>query len=371
MRCSRGAVVVETALTVGIGLMILMFSIQVGVLGFLQITADAAAFETAHNQGLGLGSATIGLGSASLDTAGAADFTHQQFPQVATADITIASPSPAPTATLGMNYEYNVGDTADYNNRHSGESMLQPFQVPTTVKPHGMFTLLGKLIGVGAQDVEPEWMECTPHFNSAQAAFQQCGASSNPSGYSTNYFINGENTPMYYFGFTFMAQCNQALPWTSCPTADTQYLSMGSAEYLDTDNWAAANPGVSGSYTGYGTGNSFPSPTYTFEWMGCHANRIADIGFYFQHYPDLPSVYGGLNNGGGGGADLSIAKWLATKPTSFKTITSFAINPDPGMDSSIQEVYSWDNTVARGTAINASEPGTTAAYKSDQGNGCI
>jgi hypothetical protein len=354
-------VVIETALTVGLGLMILLFSIQVGVLGFLQITADAASFVTARNQGLG-------IASTSIDSSGAADFTHKQFPQIATADIATPGPSPAPTATLGINYEYNVGVTAN-GQRHSGESMLQPLQVSTTVKPHGMFTLLGKLIGVGAQDVEPEWAECSPHFNSAQLALPtfQCGTASNPS---VNYFTNGENTPMYFVGFNFMRQCTLAMPWTNCPASNTQYLGMGSAEYLDTDNWSAANAGASGSNTYYSAGNGGKGvvPSYAFEYMGCHANRIADIAFYFQHYPDLPAVYSG--NGNGGGADVPLAVWLKTNPTNFKNINSFAITPDPGMNASIQQVYSWDETVPSGITINQTEPGTTAAYQSDQGQGC-
>jgi hypothetical protein len=354
-------VVVETALTVGIGLTILLFAIQLGVLGFLQITADAASFVTARNSALG-------IGNTSIDTNGAADFTHKQFPQVATADITIPVASAAPTATLALNYEYNVGYNVN-GQRHSGESMLQPLQVSTTVKPHGMFTLLGKLIGVGAQDVEPHWVECTPHFNSAQNVFGQCGAAGNPSTYTTDYFTNGENAPMYFIGFNFMAQCTQPLPWTSC-TSTPQYLAMGSAEYLDTDNWSATTPGVSGSNTYYSAGNGGKGviPTNAFEYVGCHDNRYADIAFYFQHFPNLPGLYSGNNTAGG--AEIPLAKWLATNPTNFKTMNSFAITPDPGMNASVQQVYSWDETVARGTSINANEPGTTAAYQSDQGQGC-
>ncbi len=351
--------VIETALTVGLGLMILLFAIQVGVLGFLQITADAASFVTARNTALGLGGTTI-------DSSGAADFTHKQFPQIATSDIATPGPSPAPTATLGMNYEYNVGVTTN-GQRHSGESMLQPLQISTTVKPHGMFSLFGKLIGVGAQDVEPEWIECTPHFNSAQNVFSQCGAAGNPSSYSTNYFTNGENAPMYFVGFNFMLQCPQTMPWTTCSTTP-QFTALGSAEYLDTDNWSATNAGVDGSNAYYSAGNGGKGvvPSYTFEYMGCHSNRIADISGFFQHYPDLPGLYSG--NATGGASELTLAQWLATKPTNFKTITSFA--PSSGANPSIQQVYSWDETVASGVTINANEPGTNAAYISDQGQGC-
>ncbi len=362
MRNARGAVVVETALTVGIGLTILLFAIQVGVLGFLQVTADAASFLSARNRALG-------IGSTSIDAAGAADFTHKQFPEIATADIAIPAASAAPSAVLAENYEYNVGNV---NNtvRHSGESMLQPVQISTTVKPHGMFTLIGKLIGVGAQDVEAHWIECTPHFMSlASTAYQQCGASTNPANYTTDYFANGENTPMYFITFDQMLYCPQVMPWSSCTTTP-QFISIGSAEYLDSNNWGAANPGSSGSNTYYSAGNGGKgvAPTYTFEYIGCHDNRFSDIAFYFQHYPDLPALYSG--DGAGGGAEIPIAKWLATNPTNFKNINSFAITPDPGMDPSVQQVYSQDETIPRATSINAVEPGTTAAFTPDQGQGC-
>jgi hypothetical protein len=143
---------------------------------------------------------------------------------------------------------------------------------------------------------------------------------------------------------------------------------MGSAEYLDTDNWSAANPGVSGSagYYSAGSGGKGVVPTYAFQYMGCHANRMADIAGFFQHYPDLPSIYSG--NAAGGGADLTIALWLATKPTNFTTISSFSAIS--GMNPSTQQMYSFDETVASGASINANEPGTTSSYQSDQGQGC-
>ncbi len=361
MRNARGAVVVETALTVGIGLTILLFAIQVGVLGFLQVTADAASFLSARNSALG-------IGSTSIDAAGAADFTHKQFPEIATADIAIPAASAAPSAVLAENYEYNVGVIAN-GQRHSGESLLQPVQISTTVKPHGMFTLIGRLIGVGAQDVEAHWIECTPHFNSAQNTFAQCGASTNPSTYTTDYFANGENTPMYFLGFNQMLYCPQVMPWTSCTTTP-QFIAMGSAEYLDTDNWNAASPGVSGSngYYSAGSGGKGVTPSNTFEYIGCHDNRYADIGYFFSHYPDLPALYSG--NGNGGGYEIPIAQWLATNPTNFKNVSSFSGNPDPGANPTIQQIYSFDETIPRNTSINGNEPGTTAAFAADQGQGC-
>ena len=48
----------ETALTVGIGLTMLLFAVQVGALGFLQVTADAASFSAARAVAVGVPSAS-------------------------------------------------------------------------------------------------------------------------------------------------------------------------------------------------------------------------------------------------------------------------------------------------------------------------
>ena len=88
----RGAVVIETALTVGIGLTILLFAVQVGALGFLQVTADAASYTAARAYAVGV-----------LPSTSPAAFVHNTFPQIAATDITSpASPSPAPSAPLAV-----------------------------------------------------------------------------------------------------------------------------------------------------------------------------------------------------------------------------------------------------------------------------
>jgi len=359
----RGAVLIETALTVGIGLTILLFAVQVGALGFLQVTADAASYTAARAYAVG-----------ALPSTSPAAFVHSVFPQIAVADIATPSPSPAPSAPLAIDYEYNTGYLTN-GHRHSGESMLQPLQIPTTVNPHGKVSLLGRLLSVGAEDVEAQWTECTPHFNAAQAAYQQCGLvgmngiGGNPPGYYVNYFTGGENTPPYYVGFNFMEQCPKSMPWTSCSATTPKYLSLGIGSFLDTYNW-----GVAGA-NAYWSGNGGPGvpPTQTFEYMDCHFNRFADLAFFFQHYPDLPVLYSGSPSEAVGGWGGTIDTWLQTKqPTSFtQNITSF-YNPsvDPGVDNDITQIYGWDVTLPSGTAINATEPGTNAADVPDPGYEC-
>jgi len=233
----RGAVVIETALTVGIGLTILLFAVQVGALGFLQVTADAASYTAARAYAVGV-----------LPSTSPAAFVHNTFPQIAATDITSpASPSPAPSAPLAVEYEYDTPSEYGLNGqRHAGQSMLQPLQVPAKVIPHGKVSLLGRIIGVGAQDVEAQWTECTPHFNTANTPYAQCGAAGNPAGYNVNYFTGGENTPPYFVGFNFMQHCPTVMPWTTCG-ATAQFLSLGIGAFLDTYNWGVATPGVNGA----------------------------------------------------------------------------------------------------------------------------
>ncbi len=362
MRGQRGAVVVETALTVGIGLTILLFSIQVGVLGFLQVTADAASFVSARGVAVG-----------TLASASPAAVAHAAFPQIATSDVASpASPSPAPSAALALDYEYNTGNVYGGVNRHAGESLLQPLQAPVTVTPHGKVSLLGKLLGVGAADVEAQWTECTPHFNAADTFYKQCGGAGNPAGYNVNYFTSGENVPMYYVGFDFMQQCPQTMPWTSC-TSTPQFLALGMGSFLDTDNWGVTTPGVNGpaQYYSAGPGGKGVPPNQTFEFMACHYDRYANVSFFFSHYPDLPMLYSGSLFYGVGGYGQSIETWLALKQTNFKAIYSFfSATNDPGADPAIQQIYSWDVSLPKSTPINATEPGANSAYVTDAGQGC-
>ncbi len=376
MKGQRGAVVVETALTAGIGLTILLFSIQVGVLGFLQVTADAASFVSARGSAIG-----------TLASASPAAVAHAAFPQIAIADVTVAaSPSPAPSAPLAIDYEYNTGNNYGGVLRHSGESLLQPLQIPVSVAPHSKIGFLGKLMRAGASDVEAQWVECTPHFNAADTLYQQCGLTGNggnPTGYFVNYFTSGENTPMYYVGFDFMQQCAQAMPWSACPSGNTQFLALGMGSFLDTDNWGVTTPGVNGpnQYYNAGPGGKGVPPNQTFEWLACHYDRFADLAFFFSHYPDLPMLYSGSAYYGVGGYGGQIDNFIyglgvtglgsGPKPTNFKNITSFySAVLDPGADASIQQIYSWDVTLPKSTPINGTEPGTNSAYVTDAGQGC-
>src|SRR5271165_5015655 len=93
----RGAALVETALVVGVVLVMVLGAVQIGVIGYLQMTADAASFVNAHQN-------VVGVSSGSPASA-----TSQVFPQIASSDIT-TTVLPAPSPTIYVDYGYNDPD---------------------------------------------------------------------------------------------------------------------------------------------------------------------------------------------------------------------------------------------------------------------
>ena len=364
----RGAVMVETALVVGIGLTMLLFSVQVGVLGFLQVTADAASFVDAHQNVVGA------LPNATNPEAG----THGIFPQIATADIA-GSPAPAPIATLPVNYLYNSTNSNDVatsnQNRHGGVSMLQPIQYTTTVKPHSFFTRLGQKLGVSGADIEPQWTECGAHHDvvNSNAA---CGAAAPPANFQVNYFSQGENTPPFYVGFNYIQHCLDDQPWSTCSSSGgiggTNFIALGMGEFLDVDNWTSTQAGASG------VGTTLPgtTPVSTFEYTACHQRVYSQLAQFFSQYPDLISMYNAY--------EPAIATTLVVDPTftDFRYWTEFDATPlnafilpwpvtgalPSAQDALVREVYNWDAQVQQGYAPSTyKEPGQYPMYP---GAGC-
>jgi hypothetical protein len=337
---------VETALTVGIGLTLLLFSVQVGMLGFLQITADAAAFVDAHANAVG-----------TLDTLGAQHMAHAMFPQIATTDIA-SSPQPAPSVSFPLNYGFNTGGGTP----HAGVSMMEPELYATTVTPHAVVHTFGKTLGVSGQAIEPLWLECGPHYNVAQSN-SQCGAAGQPGSFAVNYFTQGENTPPYYAGFDFREGCALPQPWTSCPV-NYLFIALGMGEFLNVRNWNAPNAGASG------TGVSGTNPNSTFEWMACHQRAYSTLAAFFTSQANLNQVYSSYiyaigNQVSGSPNGISNFRYWDEFNTS---VTNFTTHPTPSaIDLTIQNIYAWDANVWTYTALNpAGEPVNTEAT----GQGC-
>lgn len=79
--CARGTALPETALTIGLSLLLILGASQLAIVGFTQLSADGAAFVGAH---------TV----ATSPTANPAAAVQQAFPGIASANLAVAQPTP-------------------------------------------------------------------------------------------------------------------------------------------------------------------------------------------------------------------------------------------------------------------------------------
>jgi hypothetical protein len=323
----RGSVMLETALFVSAALLFMLGTMQIGGLGFLQLTSDGAAYFDARANVLAVTSGT------------AENATHLAFTQIPAADIQPTA-IPAPTPTVPVDYGYNSSSSTEQSasavNRHGGASMLQPVQEQSTVAVPGLMHILGKSLGVDGTAIEAKWLECDPHFDVSNAA--SCSQSNPSATQQTDYFSNGEHTPPYFVGFNYLEQCalgasgpwglytgsnenaanysgfpitsfngpgsppSGVTPWNGpCSSGQNyndssiEFIAMGSAEYLDAANWQDSSPGASGACDT----SKLPNPGTAqgvFEAAAFHQRQYAIIGEFLSY---------SLQNGGLGYVELS------------------------------------------------------------------
>ena len=347
----RGAALVETALVVGVVLVMVLGAVQVGVIGYLQMTADAASFVNAHQN-------VVGVSSGSPASA-----TAQVFPQIASSDIT-TTVLPAPSPTVYVDYGYNDPDptvaAASGSNRHGGASIMEPSQMQSTVTKRQVATILGVPIGVSGSMIEPQWMENGAHFDVANLNY-----GSTAPDMQVNYFQNGENVPPYFVGFNMFGHCTDPMPWTSatCSSAGTDFDALGVAEHLDDSNWAVPlNQGgsaISGTWGGAAAGGSNAS---TFTEMACHQRYFATVAAFLVRYPTLASIQTTF----GATPPALVHQTTATLPDGttgqvpmFANFNYFA--SDTATTTAIQTIYRWDREVSTGYPDAATYPGPGAA----------
>jgi hypothetical protein len=271
---SRGAITVESALVVASILVFVLGMLQFGLLGFIQITVDAGAFLNAHQNAIGVN-----------DVLGPADATHKVFNQIQSASITNTVQT-APSPLVPVNYGYNgttAQQTASGTNRHGGASVLQPYIAQTTIVQN-VFSFLNQSFTVHGQASEANWLESEPYFNVGNASYGSPYSATNTQ-LNTSVFTQGENTPLFYMSLNYVHHCETPGTWGNstgssrgvCPSPDTMVYGVG--EYLDTTNWAIANPGIGGSPTCAG---AYGCPG-TFEAAACHQRMLSTIVFFFQY----------------------------------------------------------------------------------------
>lgn len=230
MKGQRGAVLVETALTIFLILTLLYGTVQLGIVGIEQLRADGAAFTSAHARALNVSEPTVGA----LDPAAKAAAIYRG---VAATDVALANGEPPKTSET-VNYDFT-----NTQGRHGGVSMLLPVQIVSTVLRKNVNNIVlgatGSLFTLTGRTIDPAYLEVGAHGNIQGNAFNSIGAFNDRS----DYFSQGENTPPYFVGFHYLTFCENTSSWSGCPTNQQDYDAVGLAEYLDDDNWGRASNG--------------------------------------------------------------------------------------------------------------------------------
>jgi hypothetical protein len=267
----RGAILVESALVTASVLTFMLGMLELGLLGFLQITVDAGAFLNAHQNVIGV-----------KDALGPADATHLVFPQIQPSAI-VNTVQTAPSPTVPVNYGYN-GTTAQQsaaaNNRHGGASILQPYLSQTTITQIP-FSFLGAPFRVHSQASEVNWLESDVTWDASNANYGGAYSAGN-NALNANVLKQGENVPVYYMSLDFIYHCATPGAWGvspkgTCPTQDT--LSLGTGEFLDNLNWSNGTAGVGGPVNSTGPGGT----TGTFEAAACHQRMYSTLAYFFEN----------------------------------------------------------------------------------------
>ncbi len=243
----RGTALVETALVMSVVLLLMLASINLSIVGFYQMSADAAAFFDAHASALRKSCAPQG-------TIG-----HSIFTRIPTGSFSCSLIAGQSLNVPVTGYNFNSNST-----RYGGYSIVQGSQIRSTVD--ATTSSMGIIPGTSnaailGEALEPQFDEYGVHYNA--------DSNQNPLSWFTNrvdYFTQGENTPPYFVGYRIMRFCGDAMttgsgasavatPWTQC--VNQEWHGLGLAEYLDTDNWGSTNPGIG-------------PRTATFQWAECH-----------------------------------------------------------------------------------------------------
>ncbi|HMD01654.1 MAG TPA: hypothetical protein VKG44_01695 [Candidatus Baltobacteraceae bacterium] len=342
----------ETALVVGVVLVMVLGAVQIGMVGYLQMTADAASFINAHQNVIGVSSGTPASATASI------------FPEIKSSDITTAV-LPAPVPTVYVDYGYNDPDptvaASSISNRHGGAAIMQPSQMQSTVAKSSVTSILGVPIGVSGSMIEPQWMENGAHFDVSNLNY----GSTDPS-FQVNYFQNGENVPPYYVGFNYLMHCTDNQPWTSgsCSSAGQDFLAMGVAEHLDLSNWTVpimqGGSAISGTWGGTATAASTAS---AFTQLACHQRQFAAVAQFLANYSDLPTL----------------RATYPMKPLTHSTRADGSLMPifqgftgfDSPTNTAIQTIYGWDREITAGypDPRTYTGPGSAPVYPW-QGSSC-
>jgi hypothetical protein len=223
-RSDRGTALPETALVLASVLVMVFGILQVGIIGFMQVMVDGAAFIAAHEYSL--------YNSSYLQLA------QRPFPQLGSVVVDKNTPD---AVSVPVNY-----GTTSSTQRHGGVSLILPSHLQGTAisfSPHSMLSALSG-IAVHGSVIEPMNQVSNDAYDAAGAGY---GGSSALTTFSTD----AMNTPYYYVSQHEMTVCTGGWNTVHVPglqdpgcLAAYQVRSLGTAEFLDHDNWQRTTLGV-------------------------------------------------------------------------------------------------------------------------------
>ncbi len=251
----QGAALPETAIVLTATLAMVFGVIQLGVIGFLQIMVDGAAFVAAHEYAL-------------LNTSSYYTTTQRIFPQV------LATPSPTANTsdTTSVPVNYNTSATTS---RQGGVSLIRRNHLQMSVTRNAPSGVLG--VGIAAlSNVQVQGSAIEPNTQVSNDVYDVNAAGySGGGGTPMNYFNDVQNAPANYISMEIMTYCN--IPSTSsfvttCPAAYQNMRTLGNGEFLDHDNWQRTTLGAGFVFQGA-----------TFAEMMCHQRYFANA---VSNFPD-------------------------------------------------------------------------------------
>jgi len=319
----RGSATIETTIVLAALLTFLLGTIQVGVVGFLQLTVDAGSFLNAHQYVTGV-----------KNSVSAADATNKVFSQIKQSEIAAPVVAPAPTPSVYVDYGYNSSSASVVNasssNRHGGASILQPYLASSTIVKQP-FNILGFKVNVQSTATEPLWFESAPEWDIANRTY---GGTSTSSLYRANPYTQGTNTPPYFIAQAFLVHCNGNQVFDQyCNSSD--FLALGLGNNLDAFNEKNPSPGVSGLASGSTAG--------TFQAMACHQRQYAKIAMFLQSEPNLSVQNQHYNMATVNNGIANFNSWLGYAAEKSPYVASAAQHQvAQDANAAVRAVYSWD-----------------------------
>jgi len=305
---SRGAALVETALTLGFTLILLLGAMQIAVTGFMQMQLDGATFFFAHNY------ATGSTNTSALNTA-----LQPVFPGVS---MNLSPQTASPPTT---NVPVNFTQWGSLNNRYGGASILRPQRVQaSSTMTLKWGSALSPNITLSSGNVDGREMVGNHDDDAQGVAYDSTTAYNSLEDPLTG---DDQNVPPYYINLSFLWYCTSASPWTNCGSQHLRAIGLG--EYLKDDNYNAPQNGV--------------APNAVFGYTACHQRIFAELASAF---PATRPTYAAGGNYDEASGPASVGAWGGA---SFKL------------------VYSWDYMPIQGESFSAN---VGRLYPMAPGNGC-